>query len=176
MAIQFLRGSADKINESTEKLLAGQPLVDVSNGRLYIGDGSTQIKDLEPINKLLPRKKFAGTFYIDASNGSSGKTSGTIKTALSSDTETYYTWMNADVIPILWKEANQTTTDIIWGYAYRVYSLQYETGDEYQFNKSYFLTMRPITLGGSTWKLYYIVLEWDSGDEDLTWTMSSALN
>lgn len=179
MAIQFLRGSASKINSSTTKLSEGQPLVDISNGRLYVGDGKTQIKDLEPINKLLPHKKFAGNFYLDASSSSNGNgaASGLIAENVDSNSETLNTWMNADVIPIRWKSSTYSTgaDNLIWGYAHRVYSEKDETGDEYEMRDSYFLTLRPTSLGGGTWKLYYIHLKWDDYYRNLTWELSSAL-
>ena len=50
MAIQFKRGTTEKIKQSSDTLLPGQPLVDLDTGELYIGlnDGDS-IKDLSPI-------------------------------------------------------------------------------------------------------------------------------
>lgn len=48
-SIQFLRGTSSQIASSTEIALAGQPVFNLTNRRLYIGDGSTQIKNLTAI-------------------------------------------------------------------------------------------------------------------------------
>ena len=49
-SLQMLRGSSSAISASTATLLAGQPLYDMTNNLLYVGDGSTtQIKDKYPI-------------------------------------------------------------------------------------------------------------------------------
>ena len=50
MAIQFKRGSYSNKVASTEILKAGQPFFEKTNKKLYIGDGSTQLKDLTAIN------------------------------------------------------------------------------------------------------------------------------
>ena len=47
-SIQLLRGN--NIGGSTEVLLAGQPCYDLSTNRLYVGNGTSQIKDLTPVN------------------------------------------------------------------------------------------------------------------------------
>ena len=47
--IQFLRGTSSAINSSTEVALEGQPVYDKTNNRLYIGDGTTQIRYLDPV-------------------------------------------------------------------------------------------------------------------------------
>lgn len=52
MAIQFKRGADAKRKESTEKLLAGQPFYETDTSKLYIGDGSTELKALKPVNPL----------------------------------------------------------------------------------------------------------------------------
>lgn len=49
-SIQFLRGTATQISSSTQTALAGQPVYDLTNGYLYVGNGSTQIKDLKPVS------------------------------------------------------------------------------------------------------------------------------
>lgn len=46
MAIKFKRGTSTQIASSTEVLETGQPLLDTTNGTLYVGDGSTAIKDM----------------------------------------------------------------------------------------------------------------------------------
>lgn len=46
MAIKFKRGTSTQIANSTEVLETGQPLLDTTNGTLYMGDGSTAIKDM----------------------------------------------------------------------------------------------------------------------------------
>lgn len=38
MAIQFRRGTAAKISASTEVPVAGQPVYDTTNNKLYVGD------------------------------------------------------------------------------------------------------------------------------------------
>lgn len=47
--IQFLRGTSSAINSSTEIALEGQPVYDKTNNRLYIGDGTTEIRNLDPV-------------------------------------------------------------------------------------------------------------------------------
>lgn len=47
--IQFLRGTSSAINSSTEIALDGQPVYDKTNNRLYIGDGTTEIRNLDPV-------------------------------------------------------------------------------------------------------------------------------
>ena len=50
-SLQMLRGTSSAISASTATLLAGQPLYDLTNNLLYVGDGSTtQIKNKTPIN------------------------------------------------------------------------------------------------------------------------------
>lgn len=46
-SIQFLRGTQSKIDASTQIALAGQPVFATDTNRLYVGDGSKQIKELE---------------------------------------------------------------------------------------------------------------------------------
>ena len=49
-SLQMLRGTSSAISASTATLLAGQPLYDMTNNLLYVGDGSTtQIKSKAPI-------------------------------------------------------------------------------------------------------------------------------
>lgn len=48
-SIQFLRGTSSAISSSTEIALDGQPVYDKTNNRLYIGDGTTQIRNLDPV-------------------------------------------------------------------------------------------------------------------------------
>lgn len=48
-AIQFLRGTSSQISSSTQVALAGQPVYDLTNRYLYIGDGVTQIKNLTAV-------------------------------------------------------------------------------------------------------------------------------
>lgn len=48
-AIQFLRGTSSQISSSTQVALAGQPVYDLTNNYLYIGDGTTQIKNLTAV-------------------------------------------------------------------------------------------------------------------------------
>lgn len=48
-SIQFLRGTSSVISSSTEIALDGQPVYDKTNNRLYIGDGTTQIRNLDPV-------------------------------------------------------------------------------------------------------------------------------
>lgn len=50
MAIQFKRGSYSNKVASTEILKAGQPFFEKTYKKLYIGDGSTQLKNLAAIN------------------------------------------------------------------------------------------------------------------------------
>lgn len=47
--IQFLRGTATDISSSSAVALDGQPVYDKTNNRLYIGDGTTQIRNLDPV-------------------------------------------------------------------------------------------------------------------------------
>ena len=49
MAIKFKRGSATKRQESTTVLEAGQPFFEKDTNKLYIGDGTTQLKSLSMI-------------------------------------------------------------------------------------------------------------------------------
>lgn len=49
MSIQFRRGDESKRLASTEVLLAGQPFFEKDTKKLYIGDGSTQLKSLNKI-------------------------------------------------------------------------------------------------------------------------------
>lgn len=49
-SLQFLRGTKSIISSSTEVALAGQPVFATDTNELLIGDGSTQIKNLTPIN------------------------------------------------------------------------------------------------------------------------------
>lgn len=48
-AIQFLRGNGSNIAASTQVALAGQPVYAIDTRYLYVGDGSTQIKNLNAI-------------------------------------------------------------------------------------------------------------------------------
>ena len=49
-SLQMLRGTSSAISASTATLLAGQPLYDMTNNLLYVGDGSTtQINSTTPI-------------------------------------------------------------------------------------------------------------------------------
>lgn len=52
MAIKFLRGTAESIGRQSDTLTleAGQPLWDMDQKLLYIGDGSTKVANLRPIN------------------------------------------------------------------------------------------------------------------------------
>ena len=50
-SIQFLRGTSSQISSSTQVALAGQPVFSTDNNKLYIGDGSTQIRNLIPVNE-----------------------------------------------------------------------------------------------------------------------------
>lgn len=49
-SLQFLRGTQSQISSSTEVALAGQPVFATDTNQLYIGDDSTQIKNLTPVN------------------------------------------------------------------------------------------------------------------------------
>ena len=49
MSIQFRRGDESKRLASTEVLLAGQPFFEKDTKKLYIGDGTTQLKSLSKI-------------------------------------------------------------------------------------------------------------------------------
>ena len=69
-AIQFLRGTSSQVAASMEVALAGQPVFDLTDGYLYVGDGNTQIKNLRPIksdtqsiiNTIYP----VGSIYMSA--------------------------------------------------------------------------------------------------------------
>ena len=50
--IQFLRGTSAQRTGSSEVSLAGQPLFETDTNKLYIGDGSSQLKGLKPISSL----------------------------------------------------------------------------------------------------------------------------
>ena len=72
MAIQFKRGSYSNKIASTEILKAGQPFFEKTNKKLYIGDGSTQLKNLTAINN-----------YTDTNQTISATVDGTTKYFLS---------------------------------------------------------------------------------------------
>lgn len=55
-ALQFLRGTSTAISNSTEVALAGQPVYDTTNHYLYVGDGSTQIRNLEAVRASVADK------------------------------------------------------------------------------------------------------------------------
>ena len=48
-SLQFLRGTSSAIDSSTEIALDGQPIYNKTTHQLLMGDGSTQIRNLEPI-------------------------------------------------------------------------------------------------------------------------------
>lgn len=50
MAIQFLRGTASQISSSTTVPEVGQPVYATDSNQLYIGDGTTQLKSLNPVS------------------------------------------------------------------------------------------------------------------------------
>ena len=50
--IQFLRGDANSVNSSVVVPADGQPVFNKTDKLLYIGDGATQLKNLEPIAGL----------------------------------------------------------------------------------------------------------------------------
>ena len=56
-AIQFLRGTTDKISSSTETLLAGQPLIDTEKNLLYVGSGKA-VNQTSPVNANLNIQAF----------------------------------------------------------------------------------------------------------------------
>lgn len=66
MAIQFKRGSSAKRIQSTDKLKAGQPFFEKDTGKVYVGDGETELKNLRATdNNAIPIKQFtSGPFQI----------------------------------------------------------------------------------------------------------------
>lgn len=165
MAIQFLRGSADNINSSTTKLLDGQPLVDISNGRLYIGDSKTQIGDLFPINKATSTAHLGTTksaiLALD-------KTSGTLATDVDKTSETVQKWLTADVITLNY----DVTDEGISGHAYRVYNELVIGEDETEYRYSWFLTVRETNLGDvNNLKPYVLKITHDTYTRELDWTL-----
>lgn len=52
-SIQFLRGTEAQRATHTERSLVGQPIFETDTNRLYVGDGTTSIKDLVPVNSSL---------------------------------------------------------------------------------------------------------------------------
>lgn len=48
-SIQFVRGTSTRRASHTEASLIGQPIYETDTKKLYVGDGTTAVKDLEPV-------------------------------------------------------------------------------------------------------------------------------
>ena len=48
-SIQILRCTSSVRSSSTTVLSEGQPMIETDTNRLYVGDGSTQAKNLKPV-------------------------------------------------------------------------------------------------------------------------------
>lgn len=53
-AIQFCRGTSTQRSSHTEVSLAGQPIYETDTNKLYVGDGATQVRYLQPISADIP--------------------------------------------------------------------------------------------------------------------------
>lgn len=83
MAIQFRRGTAEKISASTEVPAAGQPVYDTTNNKLYVGDGTTKLKNLSAIggdssatSGVTISTDTSSTLYLTSHTSTSGTVSG----------------------------------------------------------------------------------------------------
>lgn len=52
-SIQFLRGTQSQIASSTEVALVGQPVFATDTNQLYVGDGTTEVRNLNPISSTV---------------------------------------------------------------------------------------------------------------------------
>lgn len=62
MAIQVKRGTSTQRKASNITLLAGQPFFETDTNRVYVGDGSTLLKNLKGANAGIVKN-----VYVDAS-------------------------------------------------------------------------------------------------------------
>lgn len=103
MAIQFLRGTAEKADSDTHKskvLAAGQPFFETDTNTLYIGNGETTLERRSGLSKFEDSDKYLSksVYAMTDSNGS------------------YTTWVRkADI-------ANQSTS-ATWAAAVKYYSM-----------------------------------------------------
>ena len=53
-SIQFLRGTSTQRASHSEASLVGQPIYETDTNKLYVGDGTTQVRNLQPISTNIP--------------------------------------------------------------------------------------------------------------------------
>lgn len=53
-SIQFVRGSSTQRASHSETSLIGQPIYETDTKKLYVGDGTTQVRYLQPISASIP--------------------------------------------------------------------------------------------------------------------------
>lgn len=73
MAIQLKRGKSSARSNYSDKLESGQPFFETDTKKLYIGDGTTPLKDLKAITDSLDVTdlKASRDIFLGNSNGSS---------------------------------------------------------------------------------------------------------
>lgn len=68
MAIQVKRGTSTQRKASSDKLLAGQPFFETDTNRVYVGDGTTPLKNLLGANAGIVKNVYVdsnGYLHID---------------------------------------------------------------------------------------------------------------